>query len=99
MEMECFLCKASFDSRKKLLTHLNKCGLPSKDFYECTFLNCFQKFQIKWSFQRHIYKHFDVNQTVELPAVNTDCDNECDEFKTECNISIREKVVNESEKN
>lgn len=58
MEITCFLCGSSFNYPQKLFSHLNNCGLQTKIFFECTFKNCFQKFHLKRSYQKHIINHF-----------------------------------------
>lgn len=58
MRIKCFLCENILPSVDQYMVHLKEHVIPKKTLYECTFLGCFQKFNIKYSFKKHLLMHF-----------------------------------------
>lgn len=61
MELQCFMCEKMLGSPDYYISHLKEHVIPINFLYECTFLGCYQKFHSKFSFKRHLGKHFKKN--------------------------------------
>lgn len=100
MDLKCFLCESLFDSPQKLFCHLNKCGLPSKTMYRCTFNECFQKFHDNSNFQKHVKKHFSKSSattSVQSGHVNINNFNkpkQTNEYSNRCQNSVENNAIN-----
>lgn len=81
MEIKCFLCETYFCSSSKLFLHLKQHEIPANFGYECTVQHCNQNFYTKFSYKRHIIKHFKLNNENLCTNSSTLDQNDCSEME------------------
>lgn len=96
MTIKCFKCTLSFDSVDKYSSHLTLYHKKT-ELFECSYINCFRKYNIKKSYLKHIKDHFtnysdknkvkcktlitENNQSLNV-IVNENSDNTFEDFTT-----------------
>lgn len=74
------MCDDAFESADKLFSHINNYRLKSDTIYECTVGNCFSKFHLRRSYNKHMVKHFnDINKPQVLDVCTESNAMECDD--------------------
>ncbi|KAI8122952.1 hypothetical protein CVS40_6090 [Lucilia cuprina] len=101
--IKCCLCEEEFDCGKTYFDHINNMhSFIQCKIFRCTFKNCYQQFNSKYVFKRHILKHFErINETyvpmnVESVFENTFSTEEVLHSETECNTNIQDENINAS---
>lgn len=92
MRIKCFLCENILPSVDQYMVHLKEHVIPKKTLYECTFLGCFQKFNIKYSFKKHLLMHF--KNCNEKSKVVENCCEEDRCFQSSFNSTLNSNDIN-----
>lgn len=76
--ISCYLCEKLFICPTKYFTHLKLCRPVEGNInYQCTFRKCFQKFNSKSVFKRHVFNHYKASSVkITKQSCTTNTNNE-----------------------
>lgn len=97
MIIACFLCEKSFHSIDAYFSHLKSHATPLNIIYKCTISGCYQKFENKQSFKRHLVRHSKqgCSQSPPIAEINEDFDDVHGENEDFNNVHAENEVFDE----
>lgn len=89
-EVKCPFCEEFFGISDILFKHIKLHYTPTGTIFQCYYKECFQKFNLKWNYKRHVLNHVKKNKS-KVDNVSNPCEHNL------CDQSAQENIVNTSE--